>query len=219
MHRFLVTLLALALSCVPALAADSAAAFLRILIDDPSPRAIRDLIVSIGSHEGGEDLPLVARASMLAASTSAVELVELGDRSPLKERVSESVWQRLTDGLPRLRTLEAKLRESVLGSVLSGLAQRDLSGEKLCVGTCNLALAAIATADDKLRRATLVFSAKAMAAVATDDGVKARLLALASDPEASQEARQQAAHLMTLAAASHAQATIAEARLRRELGL
>jgi hypothetical protein len=111
------------------------------------------------------------------------------------------------------------MKVSLMQSNTDALDKKDTKLEKVLLGSANLALAALPAAHDGLKKATLVYTAKSLSLLGSDEMIKSRLLRLAADREAIEEARREAGALVTLAAATAAQVEVAEARLRAELGL
>lgn len=218
MSRCIVFLLALTLA-VPAFAADTIEARLKELIRRAADGSLGEVAGEVASPEAFAAKPLREQIILHHGTGGLLGLVKLGEASPLKAKLPAKTWAALVAGQGALEQAQAVMRTGLHGAVVAALAKRDLMPARVLVGTANIYLRELGEAESVLGRATCV----AIARVSVDHVARAEvqqpILALATDPAATDEVRERARHLYPLISETGAAVAVAEAKLRQELGL
>lgn len=164
------------------------------------------------------ELPFEARLGLYTGAAAAISFVELGDKSPLKDRIGESAWNQLKERLPMIQQAAASLLPGLVADVRAELDKAVLDRQSSLTLAAGAMLLPASDEPDLFQKGSLIYGCKALASLALHPTVFTRLTRLAIDPSTPRDVRDTAGGLVTAGGILKAQLYLAEARYRYEVG-
>lgn len=174
--------------------------------------SLDELAGNVEPEERFAGLPLKTRIELLTLSGNVIDLVSLGEKSPLRGRMSPQQWDFLVRYLPRVKQVAAIMHRSLYQSTFESLSNGVLDPSKVFAGSANLALRD-SPHSDKLVWALRVYTAVRLTTLGSEPSLLAILLERSARTDLTPEQRDAAMHLYTLHGTTKAAAEVHRARL------
>lgn len=174
--------------------------------------SLEELATSVEPEERFTTLSLRGRIELLTVATSVVDMVSLGEKSPLRGRISPQQWDFLVRWMPRIKQAAAAMHRSLYQSTFEALSGGELGPSRALVGSANLALRDIPH-NDKLAWALRVFTATRLTTLGCEPSLLGILLERSARADLDPEQRDAAMHLYVLHGSTKAAAEVQKARL------
>jgi len=177
----------------------------------------RDLADAVSPESRFTSLPVGAQIEIFASTTTLVALIDLGDKSPLRTRVTPERWRALNQNRELFHSLSQTMAGSLVDAARERMTSADLTLQKALIGVAQLGLRSGREGDDTLARAIGVLTAEAFVRIACSPELTDRLFSLGTASDGDEESANEAGDLYVLHATTKASLSIALARFKSNL--